>query len=112
MSRDERLYIEDILESCAKIQRYSAGLTHQEFLEDEKAYDAVIRNLEIIGEAAKNVTDKLRSRLPTVQWRRMAGMRDILTHAYFGIDDNIVWEVVDTEIPVLERILRNFPAEP
>ncbi len=93
MSRDERLYLDDILRACEKIQRFVAELDRATFLSDEKTYDAVIRNLQVIGEAAKRVGQETRAKIPTIDWRKIAGFRDIVVHEYFGIDNSILWDI-------------------
>lgn len=103
MSRDERMYLQDIEQSCTKILRFTRGFSRSDLLSDERTYDAVIRNLEIIGEAAKHISDDLRAKLPTVEWRKIAGMRDMLAHVYFGIDNDILWDVVKNKIPKLAK---------
>ncbi len=105
MSRDWQLYLEDILESCAKISRFTLGMDRATFCADERTFDAVIRNLEVIGEAVKHIPDEVRSRVAVVEWRKIAGLRDILAHAYFGIDEDIVWDVVRNKIPQLQSAL-------
>ena len=85
MSRDWRLSWEDILVACQKVQRYTAGLDLNGLLADERTYDAVLRNLEIIGEAAKSIPKDVRDRAAGVDWRGIIGLRDILAHAYFSI---------------------------
>lgn len=94
MSRDPRLYLEDIQTACRKIVHYTAGLSRQDFLQDDKTYDAVIRNLEIIGEAAKNVSEEIQKLYSVVQWREMIALRNIVAHAYFGMNDDIIWDLV------------------
>ena len=108
MSRDRRYYLEDIARSCEKIQRFTAGMTLEAFLADERTYDAVVRNLEILGEAAKRVPDDTRIVLPGVEWKKAAGMRDMLAHAYFGIDNNILWDVIQNKLPPLYAEIKEF----
>lgn len=107
MSRDWRLYWNDILHSCRKIERYTAGLDRSAFEADEKTRDAVLRNLEIIGEAVKNLPDEARSLAQDVEWRQIAGLRDVLAHGYFGIDDDILWDVVSSKVPDLRARLED-----
>ncbi len=102
MRRDYSVYLRDILEAVGKIRSYMAGLSQQAFSEDSRTIDAVIRNLEIIGEAVRMVPGEVRSAHPDVEWKKIAGLRDILIHRYFGIDLEIVWDVVQTKIPALE----------
>ena len=108
MLRDEIMYLQDIVESCDKVLRFTAGLTLPELIQDEKTYDAVVRNLEIIGEAAKHISDDLRKQLPDIEWRKVAGMRDILAHAYFGIDNDVLWDVVQNKVPQLAKATTTF----
>jgi uncharacterized protein with HEPN domain len=101
VSRDWRQYLDDIRVSCSKIIRFTQGMSLADFRSDEKTYDAVLRNLEVIGEAAKHVPDAIRETMPAVPWRKISGLRDIVAHAYFGVDDSIVWDVVQNKVPEL-----------
>lgn len=103
MARDYRVYIDDVLSSISKIKGYTKGFSKKRFLSDEKTVDAVIRNLEIIGEAIKKIPDHIRSQHPEVEWRKISGLRDILVHEYFGIDTEIIWDIVRNKIPELEK---------
>ena len=108
MSRDEIMYLQDIARSCGKILRFTEGLTQSDLVQDEKTYDAVVRNLEIVGEAAKHLQGRLREQLPTIEWRKVAGLRDMLVHAYFGIDDDILWDIVKNKVPQLAKATNTF----
>ena len=108
MSRDYRQWSEDILESCGKILRFTARMSFDEFVEDEKTYDAVVRNLEIIGEAAKNVPEDIRVRCPGIEWRKIAGLRDVIAHEYFGIDNDILWDIIQNKINALQENVRRI----
>ena len=111
MSRDWRLFLDDIVASCQKVGRYTSGMRQKDLLADEMAYDAVLRNLEIIGEAAKQIPDDIRLKIPQVEWRKISGFRDIVVHVYFGIDDNIIWDVVTNKVPELVGAVTAFLEE-
>jgi len=105
MTRDMRLYIADILESVAKIRQYTGNLSEEDFLADTQIQDAVFRRLEVIGEAAKNVPDDFRNKYPEIPWRKVAGLRDVLIHEYFGVNVRRVWKVAKQDVLDLERQL-------
>ena len=108
MSRDRRQWLEDIAESCAKILRFISGTSYDEFVEDEKTYDAVVRNLEIIGEAAKNVPDDIRLKYRGIEWRKIAGLRDVIAHEYFGIDNDILWDIIQNKVEPLQKEVKRI----
>lgn len=111
MSRSEEVFLADIVEACDTIAGYTRGMTLREFRGDRRTVDAVVRNLEVIGEAAKQVSAATRMLIPAVDWSRMSGLRDVLIHQYFGIDDEIVWQVVEVKLPqvrsAIDAHLRN-----
>ena len=109
MSRRDKLLLQDIHRACDKILRFTSGVGRVQFLADEKTYDAVLRNLEIIGEAAKHVSEEARTSFPTIEWRKIAAFRDIVAHEYFGIDENILWDIVTNKVPALLKQLKEGP---
>lgn len=108
MPRDCRVYLEDILGAIMKARSYADGLSKATFLQDDKTFDAVVRNLEVIGEAAKHIPEAVRANYSGVEWRKIAGLRDILIHEYFGIDGEIVWDIVQHKLPALETEVKSM----
>ncbi|SDE57838.1 Uncharacterized conserved protein, contains HEPN domain [Thermus arciformis] len=94
-----------MLEACEKVMRYTEGLDFHVFVRNELVYDAVLRNLEVLGEAAKKVPDSVRARYPSVEWRAIAGLRDVLAHAYFALDEATLWDIVAQKVPALAGAL-------
>jgi uncharacterized protein with HEPN domain len=103
----------DIREAARRIAEYLDGVTYEGFLADTKTQDSVIRNLEIVGEAARRVSDGLRNRTPGLPWKSMADMRNRLIHGYFGVDLDVVWQVVKDELPVVvDRLASGVEGKP
>jgi len=111
MSRDFRLYLDDILDAINQIQTYVAGLDERDFAADRKTQDAVIRNLEIIGEAAGSLPSDVQDRAEEIEWRKIKGLRNILIHGYFGINLPIIWDVVQNKLGPLEKVCRKLLEE-
>ncbi len=115
MRRELGDYIADILNAAREVEEFTHGADFHSFATDRKTVNAVIRSLEVMGEAAKRIPDDIRQQYPTVPWRRMAAMRDKLIHEYSGVDLEIVWTVVKEELPPvmpgITRAARDFGAE-
>lgn len=111
MPRDYKVYLQDILEACKKIRDYTSELSFHTFARDPMTLDAVVRNLEIVGEATKRIPENVRARYSEIDWKKIAGLRDILVHEYFGVDAEIIWDIISNKLPLLEQrigeILRN-----
>ena len=102
MKRSFRDYVEDILTSFEETQEFTQGLDFDGFAKDRRTVNAVVRSLEVMGEAAKRIPAEIRKKYPEVPWKRMTGMRDKLIHEYSGVNVEIVWSVVKTELPPLK----------
>jgi uncharacterized protein with HEPN domain len=103
VSRNVNIYLEDIVSSCDKISTYIIDLNSESFKEDNKTVDAVVRNIEIIGEAASKITEDIRNKHQNIEWKAIIGMRNILIHEYFGVDVDQVWLTATEEIPALRN---------
>jgi uncharacterized protein with HEPN domain len=103
--RQPILLVQDIIESGEKILSYTSGFSFDQFTSDSKTIDAVIRNFEIIGEAANRLPEEFKDKYPDIDWHRMRGFRNRIVHDYFGIDFNIVWQIKETTLPeMLEKL--------
>ncbi len=111
MNKDPRIYLSDILDCIIKIEEYTEGVEKQEFLKNTIIQDAVMRRLEIIGEAIKNIPPAFREKYSAVQWKKIAGTRDILIHSYARVEVNDVWVTLNGDLPVLkghiQKIMKN-----
>jgi len=108
MKKEYRDYIEDILSSILKIEQFIDELTFEDFKNDDKTVFAVIRALEIIGEAAKKIPQPLKDKYPQIPWREISGMRDKLIHGYFGVDLRVVWDTIKIDIPDLKPLINKM----
>ncbi len=109
--REWRFYIDDMIDFATKVQTYTDGLTQADFKSDGLTYDATLRNLELIGEAATHVPDEVRDANPDIPWRMVIATRNRIIHAYLGIDDDTIWSIIHDDILALIAVLEKFKAE-
>lgn len=102
-SRDAKLYLQDIADSMSKINEYVKDMSFEYFSNDHKTIDAVIRNLEIIGEAVKNLSQDIKTKYADVPWNEICGMRNKAIHEYWGVDEEILWKTIQDDLPVLGK---------
>lgn len=112
MKRDINLFIQDILDNINNIESFSKGLNKEKFENDKLKQNAVIRSLEIIGEATKNIPDSFRKRYPKIPWRKIAGFRDILSHAYFGVSMDRIWNIIEIDLQKLKKEISKIKIGP
>ncbi|MDD4652060.1 MAG: DUF86 domain-containing protein [Methanothrix sp.] len=103
MKKDDSVYLRHIMDAFMQIEHYTDGVSHEEFMKDNLIQDGVIRQLEVMGEAARNLSDDLRGDYPHIPWRQMIGLRNRMIHAYFNVNLEIIWEIVQGDIPNLKR---------
>lgn len=106
MSRDSKLYLDDMVSAVIAIQSYTAGYNYQEFVDDRKTVDAVLHNLTIIGEAAAKLSSELKNNMAEIEWRKIIGLRNIVVHEYFGVDEQIVWDIITNKLQPLAEACR------
>ncbi|MFZ3131635.1 MAG: DUF86 domain-containing protein [Desulfosporosinus sp.] len=103
--RNYIMYLEDIIDSMERIEEYARQLSYEDFAKNKLVMDAVIRNLEVIGEASRNVPEKIMNFYPDIAWKSMMGLRNILIHEYFGVDSEIVWEIIKSDLPKTKPLI-------
>ncbi len=103
--RHYKLYISDILDAISKIEKYTKGFSRSKFQKNTLVVDAVIKNLEVIGEASKRIPANIKSQMPVIQWKKIIGLRNILIHEYSGIDRDIIWDIIENKLPELKKQL-------
>ena len=107
-NRPYKLFLEDIVGSIQKINKYIKDISFEAFQDDSLIVDAVLRNLEIIGEASRNIPPEIRSAYPDIPWGRMMGLRNIVSHEYFGIDLSIIWRIITLNLPETEPLIEKM----
>jgi uncharacterized protein with HEPN domain len=108
MNKNDLAYIDHIIDCIRKIQEFSKGLTLKEFSKNELVQDAIIRNIEIIGEASKKISSDTKKTYFEIPWKEITGMRDKLIHDYLGVDTKVVWKTIKEDIPTLKRLLKKI----
>ena len=111
MKRNINLFIQDISDSIKDIESFSKNLTKEKFGNNKLRQNAIIRSLEIIGEAVKNIPDSFKEKYPEIPWRKIAGFRDILSHAYFGVSIDRIWNIVEKDLPFLKDKIEKIKNE-
>lgn len=109
--RDYSIYVKDMLENMEKTERFTKDLNYEDFIRDEKTHYAVVRCIEIIGEAAKHIPEEMRKKYPGIPWKDMAGMRDKVTHFYFGVNLEKVWLALKKDISELKPLIKEVLAD-
>ena len=109
--RDDALFLKHIFNAIGVIEEYTSDVTHLVFIQNGMIQDAVMRQLEIIGEAARNLSDEIRAEHPDVEWGQIIGMRNRLIHAYFQVDTELIWEIISIDLPLLKREVEGMISE-
>lgn len=107
-NRPVHLLLEDIFEAIKKALRYTNGFTYEAFINDDKSIDAVVRNLEIVGEAVRRLPEDFKGKYPDIEWEKIVGLRHRIVHDYFGIDLEIIWQILQKDLPEFKRALEKI----
>ena len=108
MKKDPQVFLKHILESIEWIERETQGLSQDQFMQNVPTQDAAIRRLEIIGEAVKNIPTNFKKEYPNIPWKKIAGLRDKLIHGYFGIDLELVWKIIERDLPLFKKQIQEM----
>ncbi|MCK4357384.1 MAG: DUF86 domain-containing protein [Candidatus Cloacimonetes bacterium] len=108
MHNKDRLYLEDIIASIEAIKIYTKDINYKEFVKDRKTYSATIRELEIVGEAVSNISENIKNKAPEIHWRDIKDLRNLLIHEYFGVDLEILWDIVNNDIPIIHKAIKTI----
>lgn len=108
MSREWRFYLDDMIEFAELVLEYTEGYSQEQFEQDRRTYDATLRNMELIGEAATHIPDDIRDQAQNIPWRQLIATRNRIIHAYLGLDNDVLWSIIQTDIPQLLSDLRQL----
>ena len=108
MKRDETVYLRHILDAIDSIEEYTRSMSENEFFSNSMAHDAVVRQLEVIGEASNNISDDFQDRHPKIPWGKMIGIRNKIIHEYFNINYAIVWDTIQDDLPMLKKLIKKI----
>jgi uncharacterized protein with HEPN domain len=111
MKEDDLVYLKHVLDAISRIEEYVQNVKHEDFMNNHLIQDGVIRQLEVIGEATKKLSKKIRNKYPDIPWKDIAGMRDKLIHDYFGVDLDAVWSTIEKDIPPLKEVISKIIKE-
>jgi len=109
--REYSFFLNDVVECSKKIRKYTKNKSYQQFINDEILIDAVIRNLEVIGEAVKHIPVEIKRSYPDVQWKKISGLRDVLIHDYFGVNYELLWDIIKHKVPEFEKQIKSILKE-
>ena len=111
MSREWTIYVRDMVTCCDRVIAYTDGLSRETFDERGMVFDATVRNLELLGEAARQLPEEIRARAPQIEWRKLIGLRNLLIHSYFGVDEDILWDLVQNKVRPLRAALKTLESQ-